>query len=157
MAGDKEHVISGTDGIIYTSHINNTQFEYSYKNIGAPSFCSYNQDTNVGFTSNWTRLINIINIKYYEISELVPASKDSTQKNIQSDETAGAESHPDPAVVNFTYEQVARIQELHSQLLEEPNVLQEKYKYLEKLGQDVSQSIAELKEAADTVLNKATK
>lgn len=87
----------------------------------------------------------------------VSASKDSTQKNIHSDETAGTENHPEPAVVNFTYEQVARLQELHSQLLEEPNVLKEKYKYLEKLGQDVSQSIAELKEAADTVLNKATK
>ena len=45
--------------------------------------------------------------------------------------------------------------DLHSKLLEEPKQMQDKYEQLEKLGDEVSQSISELKSAAETVVKKS--
>ena len=57
--------------------------------------------------------------------------------------------------VNKTYKQVKRLIQLHSQLTKEPQLLQEKYENLKDLGEDVSDSIADLKQAAENITKKS--
>lgn len=90
-------------------------------------------------------------------TELPQLHSDKEDKTHPPEGEVGSDNDPDPALVNFTYEKVTKLLDLHSQLLEEPQKLQDKYTHLEKIGQDVSESIAELKQAAETILNKAKK
>ena len=57
--------------------------------------------------------------------------------------------------VNKTYKQVKRLIEMHSQLSKEPKLLKEKYENLKDLGEDVSDSIADLKQAAEKITKKS--
>lgn len=70
-------------------------------------------------------------------------------------ENSGHGESTDKVKINKTYEQVTKLIQLHTQLSSEPNILNEKYQHLEKLGQDVSDSISELKSAADSIVRKA--
>ena len=88
-------------------------------------------------------------------SEL-PSEKAGSEDN-HSEGTSQSANTVDPAVAHFTYEQVTRLLDLHSQLLEEPQKLQNKYQHLETISQDVSESISELKQAAEVILNKTKK
>lgn len=91
------------------------------------------------------------------ITELPQHASVKEEKTHQLEEADSAEDVPDPALVNFTYEKVTKLLDIHTQLLDEPQKLQEKYDHLEKIGCDVSESITELKKAAETILNKAKK
>ena len=55
----------------------------------------------------------------------------------------------------MTYKQVKKLIQLHSQLVNEPKLLQEKYENLKDLGEDVSDSIADLKRAAENIAKKS--
>ena len=75
----------------------------------------------------------------------------------KSEETAsndGAESTHLQDHINMTYKQVKKLIQLHSQLVTEPKLLQEKYENLKDLGEDVSDSIADLKRAAENIAKK---
>ena len=76
----------------------------------------------------------------------------------KSEETAsnnGAKSSHLQDHINMTYKQVKKLIQLHSQLVKEPKLLQEKYENLKDLGEDVSDSIADLKRAAENIAKKS--
>ncbi|XP_052251937.1 UPF0449 protein C19orf25 homolog [Dreissena polymorpha] len=83
----------------------------------------------------------------------IPNVKEDPANSERSEET----NKTDPALVNFTYEKVRQLVHLHNQLTYEPQKLNEQYQQLEKLGEEVSLSIEELRAAAEHVMSKTKK
>ena len=57
--------------------------------------------------------------------------------------------------VNRTYRHVKRLIQLQSDLAKEPELLQQKYENLKDLGDDVSDCIADLKQASENIAKKS--
>ena len=60
----------------------------------------------------------------------------------------------DQQLLESTYQNVTQLIHLQAKLTSEPTVVQEKYESLQKLGQEMSESISELKSAAESVIKK---
>ncbi|XP_045166505.2 uncharacterized protein LOC123529949 [Mercenaria mercenaria] len=104
---------------------------------------------------------DVVFLQQFSDSSSLHHSKEDTSDH--SDTSHGqntGQSEPlvtDRVKINQTYEQVTKLIQLHTDLASEPKKLEEKYDHLEKLGQEVADSISELRSAAESIVKRTKK
>ncbi|KAL4225961.1 hypothetical protein ACF0H5_013949 [Mactra antiquata] len=96
---------------------------------------------------------DVVFTQQYDIIDISEGSSTNEESNGKS---LGEESSINEEIEE-TYKKASRLIETHNKLMKEPECLNEMYDNLNKLGQDISSSIEDLKSAAETVMLQAGK